>query len=130
MITRGRRAPRVADPVQVVAVDRSWIGTPYHDQASTKGVGCDCLGLIAVSGVRVVGAEPGPLPPYSRDGGGDLGARSPARGRRTHLIEVPLATVAEAATVGSGTACAGAAAVALVLFRIAAGAPSPSTAGS
>ena len=25
---------------------RSWIGTPYRHQASLKGVGCDCLGLL------------------------------------------------------------------------------------
>ena len=23
-----------------------WIGTPYRHQASLKGVGCDCLGLV------------------------------------------------------------------------------------
>src|SRR5215207_7343246 len=31
---------------QIVAAARGWIGTPYHHQASVKGVGCDCLGLI------------------------------------------------------------------------------------
>lgn len=30
----------------VVATARSWLGTPYLHQASLKGVGCDCLGLI------------------------------------------------------------------------------------
>lgn len=25
----------------------SWVGTPFHHQASLKGVGCDCAGLIA-----------------------------------------------------------------------------------
>ena len=34
-----------ADPVRVVAAARGWRGTPYHDQASLRGVGCDCLGL-------------------------------------------------------------------------------------
>jgi hypothetical protein len=29
----------------VIAAARGWLGTPYHDQASLKGVGCDCLGL-------------------------------------------------------------------------------------
>ena len=23
-----------------------WLGTPYHHQASVRGAGCDCLGLI------------------------------------------------------------------------------------
>jgi NlpC/P60 family putative phage cell wall peptidase len=30
----------------IVAAARSWFGTPYHHQASVKGVGSDCLGLI------------------------------------------------------------------------------------
>ena len=30
----------------IVAAARSWRGTPYHHQASLKGVGSDCLGLI------------------------------------------------------------------------------------
>lgn len=34
-----------ADPSRVIAVARSWLGTPYQDQASLKGVGRDCLGL-------------------------------------------------------------------------------------
>ena len=27
----------------VVRMARAWIGTPYHHQASTRGVGADCL---------------------------------------------------------------------------------------
>ena len=57
---------RVADPGQVIAAARAWIGTPYHDQASLKGVGCDCLGLVRGVWREVVGAEPISLPPYSR----------------------------------------------------------------
>lgn len=30
----------------VVTEARSWIGTPFHWQASLKGVGCDCKGLV------------------------------------------------------------------------------------
>lgn len=30
----------------VVIETLSWIGTPYRRQASAKGVGCDCLGLV------------------------------------------------------------------------------------
>lgn len=26
---------------------RAWLGTPFHWQASLKGVGCDCKGLVA-----------------------------------------------------------------------------------
>lgn len=31
----------------VVAEAKSWIGTPYHHMARVKGVGCDCLTLLA-----------------------------------------------------------------------------------
>ena len=30
----------------VIAEARSWLGTPWHHQASLKGVGCDCIGFI------------------------------------------------------------------------------------
>ena len=56
-------------PARIVRAARSWLGTPYHDQASVKGVGCDCLGLIRGVWREVVGPEPMPVPPYSRDWG-------------------------------------------------------------
>jgi NlpC/P60 family putative phage cell wall peptidase len=31
---------------QIVAEAKSWLKTPYHHQASRKGVGVDCIGLI------------------------------------------------------------------------------------
>ena len=58
-----------ADPALVIAAARSWLGTPYHDQASLRGVGCDCLGLARGVWRDVVGPEPLPIPPYSRDWG-------------------------------------------------------------
>ena len=30
----------------IVAEAHRWIGTPYRHQASLRGVGCDCLGLL------------------------------------------------------------------------------------
>ncbi|RDV06438.1 hypothetical protein DXH95_03150 [Sphingorhabdus pulchriflava] len=32
---------------QVVDAAMAWVGTPFHAQASVRGVGCDCKGLIA-----------------------------------------------------------------------------------
>ena len=31
----------------VISAAESWIGTPYHHMARLKGVGCDCLTLLA-----------------------------------------------------------------------------------
>ena len=93
-----------ADPDAVIAAARGWLGTPYHDQASLRGVGCDCLGLARGVWRDVVGAEPQAIPPYSRDWG-ETGTREVlADGARAMMIEIPLAEI------GPG---------ALVLFRMA-----------
>ena len=52
---------------QVVAEARGWIGTPYVHQASTKGAGTDCLGLLRGVWREVLGAEPCAVPPYTAD---------------------------------------------------------------
>lgn len=52
---------------RVVAVARDWIGTPYLHQASVRGAGTDCLGLLRGVWRAVVGREPEPMPPYSED---------------------------------------------------------------
>ena len=93
-----------ADADAVIAVARRWLGTPYHDQASLRGVGCDCLGLARGVWRDLVGTEPQPIPPYSRDWG-ETGVREVlADGARGMMIEIPLAEI------GPG---------ALVLFRMA-----------
>ena len=51
----------------IVTEARSWIGTPYQHQASLKGVGCDCIGLVRGVWRAVYGAEPCVLPAYSPD---------------------------------------------------------------
>ena len=77
-----------ADPLAVVAAARRWLGTPYHDQASVCGVGCDCLGLARGVWREIVGDEPFPIPPYSRDWG-EIGQREVlAEGARRMLPEV------------------------------------------
>ncbi len=92
-----------ADPARVIAVARSWLGTPYHDQASLRGAGCDCLGLARGVWREAVGPEPFPIPPYSRDWG-ETGPREVlAEGARRMMIEV------SPADAGPG---------ALVLFRM------------
>lgn len=92
-----------ANPTRVISIARSWLGTPYHDQASLRGVGSDCLGLARGVWREVVGPEPFPIPPYSRDWG-ETGPREVlAEGARTMMTEV------EPAAAGPG---------ALVLFRM------------
>lgn len=52
---------------QVVRIARSWRGTPYHHQASAKGIGTDCLGLVRGVYRELHGREAEAPPPYSRD---------------------------------------------------------------
>ena len=93
-----------ANPDAVIAAARGWLGTPYHDQASLRGVGCDCLGLARGVWREMVGTEPQSIPPYSRDWG-ETGVREVlADGARSMMIEIPIAEI------GPG---------ALVLFRMA-----------
>lgn len=52
---------------RVIAEARDWIGTPYRHQASIKGAGTDCLGLLRGIWRSVLGTEPEPVPPYTED---------------------------------------------------------------
>ena len=51
----------------ILSITRSWIGTPYRHQASVKGVGCDCLGLVRGVYGEACGRPTETPPPYSRD---------------------------------------------------------------
>ena len=51
----------------VVAAARRWIGTPYLHQASLRGAGCDCLGLVRGLWRELHGTEPAEVPPYTAD---------------------------------------------------------------
>jgi NlpC/P60 family putative phage cell wall peptidase len=52
---------------RVVVEAQSWIGTPYVHQASVKGAGTDCLGLLRGVWRAVKGAEPMAVPAYTSD---------------------------------------------------------------
>lgn len=43
-----------------------WLGTPYRHQASVRGVGADCLGLVRGVYRSLGGKETEPLPAYGR----------------------------------------------------------------
>lgn len=87
---------------------RDWIGTPYRHQASCKGAGADCLGLVRGVWRACLGEEPEPLPPYSRDWAEADGAETLLLAARRHMREVPV----KAAGPGD-----------VLLFRWRAGAP-------
>lgn len=101
------RVQTAAKPDRIIGAARGWLGTPYHDQASLKGVGCDCLGLVRGVWREVVGEEPFPISPYSRDWGETGNSEVLAEGARRMMIEVSVADT------GPGT---------LILFRMRTGA--------
>ena len=72
----------------IVAVARGWIGTPYQHQASLKGVGCDCLGLLRGVWRELRGEEPETMPPYSPDWSEATGAESLRDALARHLTPV------------------------------------------
>lgn len=51
----------------VVDTARGWLGTPYMHQASVRGVGTDCLGLVRGVWRELYGVEPEAVPAYSED---------------------------------------------------------------
>jgi NlpC/P60 family putative phage cell wall peptidase len=74
----------------IVAEARSWIGTPYRHQASLKGVGCDCLGLVRGVWRAIIGPEPARAPPYAPDWAEATAAESLAEAAARYLTAVPL----------------------------------------
>lgn len=92
----------------IVDAARGWIGTPYRHQASVKGVGCDCLGLVRGVWRECIGAEPEALPAYTPNWAEDTGEDRLMEAARRHLVEMPI-----------GDARAGD----VLLFRMGLGAP-------
>jgi NlpC/P60 family putative phage cell wall peptidase len=74
----------------IVAETRAWIGTPYRHQASLKGVGCDCLGLVRGVWRALIGDEPERAPPYAPDWAEASATESLALAASRHLIALPL----------------------------------------
>lgn len=74
----------------IVAEARTWIGTRYRHQASVKGVGCDCLGLVRGVWRHCIGDEPELLPPYAPDWAEATGQESLAEAALRHLVPVAL----------------------------------------
>lgn len=73
----------------LVAEARSWVGTSYRHQASVKGVGCDCLGLVRGVWRACLGEEPEAPPPYAPDWAEAGGDETLAAAALRHLVPVP-----------------------------------------
>ena len=73
----------------IVSEARAWIGTPYRHQASLKGVGCDCLGLVRGIWRAVLGPEPETPPPYAASWADEAGGTEPlCEAALRHLVPV------------------------------------------
>jgi NlpC/P60 family putative phage cell wall peptidase len=83
--------PRGISRSSVIITARSWLGTPYHHQASLIGVGTDCLGLIRGLYRDLYGCEPATAPGYSRDWAEASGEETLIAAARAHLVEIPIA---------------------------------------
>jgi NlpC/P60 family putative phage cell wall peptidase len=79
----------MSDPERIVTIARSWIGTPYQHQASTKGAGTDCLGLLRGIWREVLGAEPETIPAYSADWSEPSGSEELLAAARRWLTSTP-----------------------------------------
>lgn len=73
---------------EIIAAARGWIGTPYRHQASLKGVGCDCLGLLRGVWRDLYGDEPEEVPPYTPDWAEGARAETLYQGLARHLEAV------------------------------------------
>jgi len=75
---------------EILCAARGWLGTPYRHQASCKGAGCDCLGLLRGLWREVLGAEPEAVPAYSMDWSEPAGDEQLWRAAMRHLQAKPL----------------------------------------
>lgn len=78
----------------IVAEARDWLGTPYRHQASLKGVGCDCLGLVRGVWRAFYGAEPEPMPAYTPDWAEAAGRETLAAAAARHLVPIAMSDAA------------------------------------
>lgn len=77
---------------QVVATARAWIGTPYHHQASERGVGADCLGLVRGVWRDLYESDAEMPPAYSRDWAEASGEETLLAGAARHLTAKAIAS--------------------------------------
>jgi NlpC/P60 family putative phage cell wall peptidase len=71
---------------RAVEIARGWMGTPYLHQASVRGAGADCLGLVRGVWRELCGAEPVAVPPYTPDWDETRAEEALWRAARVHLL--------------------------------------------
>lgn len=76
---------------QIIDEAREWIGTPYCHQHTTKGAGCDCLGLVRGVYRNVIGPEPEQPPNYSPSWGEGDSREVLLTAAARHLVPVDVA---------------------------------------
>lgn len=77
----------------IVDEARKWLGTPYVHQASVKGAGADCLGLLRGVWRAVMGHEPEAVPVYSMDWSEPQGEERMWAAARRNLVEKSIETL-------------------------------------
>ena len=75
----------------IVATARLWLGTPYHHQASVRGVGADCLGLVRGVWRDIHGNDAEQPPAYSRDWAEASGEETLLAAATRHLVPINVA---------------------------------------
>lgn len=80
----------------IVANARAWLGTPYHHQASLRGVGADCVGFIRGVYREHLGIDVATPADYSRDWGEASGEETLLAAARRHLVEIDPTTATTA----------------------------------
>lgn len=86
---------RAEEGSNVVALARGWIGTPYQHQASCKGAGTDCLGLLRGIWRELFGAEPERVPAYTPDWSEPDRAERLLEAAARHMVPVSIVDVAD-----------------------------------
>lgn len=116
-------SPEDATGGAVVARARTWIGTPYRHQASCRGAGTDCLGLLRGLWREMLGPEPEVPPGYTADWSDVGGAEELLAAAARHFAPVAPAEARDGDVVVLRMRDGGAAKHVGILARSAAGDP-------
>lgn len=79
----------------IVTSARGWLGTPYQHQASRRGIGTDCLGLVRGVWRELVGDEPQVVAPYTPDWADLSETDQLLEAARIWLREIPIGSADE-----------------------------------